>query len=315
MGPLRSWVFDSMVFQTRLDILLGQGRGAEVLAEAEAAHRRHVEQGMGVWGRAPLARVRAAAGRYDDAKQELLGLLAAFGDNPWHLMLLAGLEHRFGRIEAAKDALTRAGRLAESGTAPGGGAGVDTAARVSIELRRGLIAIDEGRVADAAECAHRALPLAIGQPEITALELLAEVELARGDRVLGGRLYGAAERRREEMDCWFSTGSDERRARLAEECDDVAREEGRALAWSDALALAMRGRGPHGRPRSGWESLSPVERQVAAAAAAGLTNAQIGAKLFMAVDTVKTHLSHVYAKVGIHSRRELAKVLPGTAPR
>lgn len=38
----------------------------------------------------------------------------------------------------------------------------------------------------------------------------------------------------------------------------------------------------------------------------GLPNPAIGEKLFMSLATVKTHLTHVYAKLGISSRAELA---------
>ena len=38
----------------------------------------------------------------------------------------------------------------------------------------------------------------------------------------------------------------------------------------------------------------------------GLTNPEIGERLFMARSTVKTHLSHVFAKLGVTSRAELA---------
>jgi DNA-binding CsgD family transcriptional regulator len=40
--------------------------------------------------------------------------------------------------------------------------------------------------------------------------------------------------------------------------------------------------------------------------AAGLTNPQIAERLLMARSTVKTHLSHVYAKLGVRNRSQLA---------
>jgi DNA-binding NarL/FixJ family response regulator len=45
----------------------------------------------------------------------------------------------------------------------------------------------------------------------------------------------------------------------------------------------------------------------------GLTNPEIGSRLFMSRATVKTHLSHVYAKLGIANRTELATL--GSARR
>jgi DNA-binding CsgD family transcriptional regulator len=69
---------------------------------------------------------------------------------------------------------------------------------------------------------------------------------------------------------------------------------------------ARRARGPRRRPSSGWAGLTPAERSVVRLAAEGLSNPDIGARLFMSRSTVKTHLSHVYAKLGITNRTELA---------
>jgi len=52
--------------------------------------------------------------------------------------------------------------------------------------------------------------------------------------------------------------------------------------------------------------LSPVERRVARLAAAGRTNKEIADTLFLSARTVAGHLSHVYGKLGIRSRAELA---------
>ena len=43
----------------------------------------------------------------------------------------------------------------------------------------------------------------------------------------------------------------------------------------------------------------------------GLTTPEIGARLFMSRGTVKTHLSHVYAKLDVSNRTELAAVAAG----
>jgi DNA-binding CsgD family transcriptional regulator len=39
---------------------------------------------------------------------------------------------------------------------------------------------------------------------------------------------------------------------------------------------------------------------------AGLTNRQIGERMFVSAGTVKIHLSHIFAKLGILSRSQLA---------
>ena len=61
-----------------------------------------------------------------------------------------------------------------------------------------------------------------------------------------------------------------------------------------------------GRPPFGWDSLTPTELDVVRRVTGGLSNAQIGATLFMSTATVKTHLTHVYTKLGIATRTELA---------
>ena len=60
------------------------------------------------------------------------------------------------------------------------------------------------------------------------------------------------------------------------------------------------------RPRQGWEALTPSEERVVAQVARGLTNAQIAEALSVSRHTVESHVSHVFAKLGVTSRTELA---------
>jgi DNA-binding CsgD family transcriptional regulator len=75
----------------------------------------------------------------------------------------------------------------------------------------------------------------------------------------------------------------------------------------EAIALVQRARGPRRRPASGWDSLTPTERSVVELAALGLTNPEIGTRLYIGRGTVKTHLAHVYAKLGVANRTELTR--------
>ena len=88
------------------------------------------------------------------------------------------------------------------------------------------------------------------------------------------------------------------------------------------LRLAHRARYELGacgaRPRrsavTGIESLTPTERQVADLTAAGDSNREIAQRLYVTRRTVETHLTHVFAKLGISGRSELVDLFSHAAP-
>jgi DNA-binding CsgD family transcriptional regulator len=83
--------------------------------------------------------------------------------------------------------------------------------------------------------------------------------------------------------------------------------QGAALSIEDAIAYVQRGRGKRKRPSSGWASLTPTELDVARLVSEGLANKQIATQLFVSPRTVQTHLTHIYTKLGITSRVQLAQ--------
>jgi DNA-binding CsgD family transcriptional regulator len=97
-----------------------------------------------------------------------------------------------------------------------------------------------------------------------------------------------------------------RRALATYEGLGAARPAARAEATLRDLGIRRGRRGPRRRPRLGWESLTGTERRVVDLVAEGLTNPQIGERLFVSRRTVQTHLAHVFAKLDISSRAQLA---------
>ena len=83
-------------------------------------------------------------------------------------------------------------------------------------------------------------------------------------------------------------------------------EEVGAQLWADKARAELARIG--GR-RAGGDDLTETEKRVAGLAAAGRSNKEIAAALFMGVSTVEAHLSHVYRKLGIRSRAGLGSRL------
>jgi DNA-binding NarL/FixJ family response regulator len=82
-----------------------------------------------------------------------------------------------------------------------------------------------------------------------------------------------------------------------------------ARPWMDKAASELRAAGAAtGRPASG-SSFTPQQLEIAQLAARGLTNKQIGERLFLSHRTVATHLYQLYPKLGISSRAALSDAL------
>ena len=181
-----------------------------------------------------------------------------------------------------------------------------------------LVERASGEPERAEDAAHRALALAhshghfIG--EVDAVETLAGVAIDLESHDQAARLLGAATARREALG--YARPSAARPAHdadvaaviaaLGAERYEAVAAEGADMAWDEAVDYVTRGRGERKRPASGWASLTPAELSVVKLVAEGLSNQQVAERLFVAPRTVGTHLTHVYAKLGISTRTELA---------
>ena len=79
------------------------------------------------------------------------------------------------------------------------------------------------------------------------------------------------------------------------------------MSTEEAVAYALRGRGQRRRARSGWDSLTRAELDVVRLVSEGLGNKEVAARLFVSPRTVQAHLTHVYSKLGLTSRVQLAQ--------
>jgi DNA-binding NarL/FixJ family response regulator len=81
-----------------------------------------------------------------------------------------------------------------------------------------------------------------------------------------------------------------------------------AAGWCERARSELRASGETARKRdpSTLDQLTPQELQIARVVAAGASNKQVAAQLFLSPRTIEFHLRHVFAKLGITSRSQLA---------
>jgi DNA-binding CsgD family transcriptional regulator len=88
-----------------------------------------------------------------------------------------------------------------------------------------------------------------------------------------------------------------------------------ATPWADRANGELRATGiTVAKSDTGLASLTPQQRQIALLAAAGHTNKEIAARLFLSPRTVSTHLYQVFPKLGITSRAALRDALADIPP-
>ena len=153
----------------------------------------------------------------------------------------------------------------------------------------------------------------VGIPDI--LELLAGLAADADSHREATRLFGAAHAMRERMglvrfkiyDSEYEASVEDLRNAMDDNDFEAAWTQGAALRTDEAIAYARRGRGERKRPATGWASLTPAELDVVGLVSEGLANSDIATRLFISPRTVQSHLTHVYSKLDITSRLQLAQ--------
>jgi DNA-binding CsgD family transcriptional regulator len=191
--------------------------------------------------------------------------------------------------------------------------------RASALSVRARVAFAEGLVDLAEQDAHEALAIASDVKAFLAiadtLETLGQTAALSESYVEAARLLGGADAARQctgevrfkLYDADFEATMRTLRAAMDARDFEAVWAEGAALSTEQAIAYAQRGRGERKRPSSGWASLTPTELDVVRFVEKGLGNKDIAQRLFISHRTVQTHLTHVYTKLGLTSRVQLAQ--------
>lgn len=251
---------------------------------------------------AVLARDETLRGRAEDARARALASEARVIANGAG-MALPLTRTELARAEAALGNLDRAHELLEVVVAGGADSGW--------MLCQALLALADA-LADAALTQHLELGARAWLPQT--LDTLAQIAAGLESWTEAARLLGAAERGRSELGVvrWgpdaavFDELARALEQRLGAEASAVARTEGAALPMGEAIGWVRRARGTRRRPAAGWESLTPTEAQVVELVAQGLTNPQVAERMFILRSTVKVHVAHIFQKLDVSSRSELA---------
>jgi DNA-binding CsgD family transcriptional regulator len=230
----------------------------------------------------------------------------------------AALAHLACLTAIAGDQVTAAAAVAEARAELGGRRQVITAA--ALRYAEGVIAWHRGELADAEHLVREAtVQWHHGSDRMAAadgLELLGVLAAARERHADAARLLAAADAARRPLRYLapgFTAGrgaaaaaASQARHILGEDRFTQAWDQGQALTLDDAVAYAGRRGGGRKRPATGWASLTPAELEVVRLAGEGLRNDAIARRLFIAPGTVKVHLTHIFAKLAITTRAELA---------
>lgn len=268
-----------------LAALRGDEAKATSLIEATVADVSKRGEGNGItvaaWANAVLNNGLGNYERAMVAAQKATSCATDLGSANWALVELVEGAVRSGMNEIAAEALRRL-RLMTSATGTDWALGVEA---------RSCALLSEGEVAES----HYLKSIdRLGRTQVGA-------ELARTHLVYGEWLR--RQRRRAEARAQLRTALDMLEAMGMDAFAERARRELRATGETARKRATARND----------QELTAQEAQVTRLARDGLSNPEIGVRLFISARTVQYHLSKVFAKLGVNSRSELDRVLPSEA--
>jgi DNA-binding CsgD family transcriptional regulator len=268
----------------------------------------------------PVAEARLAAAQGDTAAA--IGALRRSADGARRVGIVMFLPATLASLACmaaiAGDESTAAAVVGETCAELGRRRQAITAA--ALGYAEGIIAWHRGELADAERRVREAtLQWHRGSDRMDAcdgIELLGVLAAARERYADAARLLAAADAARQPLQYLAPgfTANRDAAAHAASQARNVlgddrftqAQKEGQGLTLDDAVAYATRKGGGRKRPATGWASLTPAELEVVRLVGEGLRNDAIARRLFIAPATVKVHLAHIFAKLGITTRAELA---------
>jgi DNA-binding CsgD family transcriptional regulator len=301
----------------RAHLELARGDADAALVRMRAAHARALAAGAGLalgWAVSWLALAQAAVGELASARTTLEQAISTGIDEGVALVIatacLADILRVAGDPAAAQARASEALAIAERVGAPG-----------QIALAKeslGRVTAARGDWARAEALLHEALTIRIDNDLLLwvpqTFDALAEIAAGLDSHQDSARTLGIGHRARADLglERWapdapgFAQLEHKLRESLGEDAYQHAHHEGRQLSLNDAVTWIRGARGERARPARGWESLTPTELRVVGLVAEGLTNPEVGERMFISRGTVKVHLSHIFAKLGIGTRSELA---------
>ena len=262
-----------------------QGREAACRRHANEARALCAELGAGlygVWAVQALGDLELGLGRPEEAIERYLEQITAM-----QALRIADVD--LSPAPELVEAYLRLGRRAEAEVAAAAYEDQARAKRQPWALARaarcrGLLAADDELDA----CFEQALDLHARTPDV--------FEQARTQLAYGARLRRGRQRVRAREQLRAAHGAFDRLG---------------AVLWADQAAAELAATGETARRRDATtlDQLTPQELQIALLLAEGRTTRETAAAVFLSPKTVEYHLRHVYRKLGIRSREELAATL------